>query len=60
LKPALGKQLKTVYLEEKKKITKKNGGVAQGVGPDLKPQYRKKTKSKRTGGVAKVVELLKA
>jgi hypothetical protein len=29
------------YLEKKKKSQKKAGGVAQGVGPEFKPQYRK-------------------
>jgi hypothetical protein len=31
----------------KKRITKKEvGGMAQGVGPEFKPQYRKKKKSR--------------
>jgi hypothetical protein len=47
-----------IYL---KKILNKNrdGGVAQGVGPEFKPQYHKKkkiiTKEKRAGGVAQGV-----
>jgi hypothetical protein len=28
----------------KKLITKRSGGVAQGVGPEFKPQYHKKKK----------------
>jgi hypothetical protein len=39
-----------LYLEKKKKHKKSAGGVAQGVGPELKPQYRKKKKKKRDGG----------
>jgi hypothetical protein len=31
-------------LSQKKPITKKAGGVAQGVGPKFKPQYHKKKK----------------
>jgi hypothetical protein len=31
----------------KEPIIKKAGGVAQGVGPEFKPQYLKKTKKKR-------------
>jgi hypothetical protein len=30
----------------KKSFTKKGGGVAQDVGPELKPQYCKKKKKK--------------
>jgi hypothetical protein len=29
----------------KKPITKRAGGVAQGVGPEFKPQYHKKKKN---------------
>jgi hypothetical protein len=33
------------YLAQKKNPhTKRAGGVAQGIGPDFKPQYYKKTK----------------
>jgi hypothetical protein len=43
LKPAPGKKLEKPYLE--KPITKKRTGVvAQGVGPEFKPQYLKKKK----------------
>jgi hypothetical protein len=38
-----------LYLKKKKKkkpIARKAGGVAQGVGPDFKPQYCKKKKKK--------------
>jgi hypothetical protein len=39
----------TPYLEKKKKqknpSQKRAGGVAQGVGPDFKPQYHKKKKN---------------
>jgi hypothetical protein len=31
----------------KKKSQKRAGGVAQGLGPELKPQYLKKKKKKR-------------
>jgi hypothetical protein len=39
------------YLKKKKKITKRVGGVAQGIGPEFKPQYHKK-KGRRGEGVA--------
>jgi hypothetical protein len=46
LKPAPGKKLEKPYLE--KPITKKRTGVvAQGVGPEFKPQYLKKKKKKK-------------
>jgi hypothetical protein len=32
-------------LSQKKPITKRAGGVAQGVGPEFKPQYCKKQKN---------------
>jgi hypothetical protein len=32
----------------KKPITKRAGGVAQGIGPEFKPQYHKKKKEKKT------------
>jgi hypothetical protein len=35
-------------LKKKKKITKWSGGVAQRVGPSLKPQYRKKKKKRKS------------
>jgi hypothetical protein len=41
---------KTHHTHKKpKQKTKKNpaGGVAQGVGPEFKPQYRKKTRNLR-------------
>jgi hypothetical protein len=41
-KPVLGKQFERPYLE---KNNHKKGLVAQGVGPEFKPQYHKKTKS---------------
>jgi hypothetical protein len=31
----------------KTSITKRAGGVAQGIGPELKPQYSKKKKKKK-------------
>jgi hypothetical protein len=31
-----------------KKKKKRAGGVAQGVGPEFKPQYCKKTRNKKT------------
>jgi hypothetical protein len=31
----------------KKPFTKRAGGVAQGVGPEFKPQYHKKKKKKK-------------
>jgi hypothetical protein len=34
-------------LSWKKKITKRAGEVAQGIGPELKPQYCKKKKKKK-------------
>jgi hypothetical protein len=34
------------YLK-KKKSQKRSGGVAQGVGPEFKPQYHKKKKKKK-------------
>jgi hypothetical protein len=42
-------------LSQKKTITKTHLGVAQGVGPELKPQYRKKKKKKKKLEV-KVIE----
>jgi hypothetical protein len=38
----MGKEFARPYL--KKPISKKTGGVAQGVGPEFKPQYQKKKK----------------
>jgi hypothetical protein len=38
-KPAWAKSSMRPYL--KKSFTKKAGGVAQGIGPEFKPQYRK-------------------
>jgi hypothetical protein len=36
------------YLSKKKKKSQKwAGGLAQGVGPEFKPQYRKKKKKKK-------------
>jgi hypothetical protein len=32
----------------KKPSQKRGGGVAQGIGPELKPQYCKKRKKKKT------------
>jgi hypothetical protein len=46
LKPAPGKWFMRPYLE-KKPLTKRAGGVAQGVGPEFKPQYHKKKKKKK-------------
>jgi hypothetical protein len=44
----LGKQFNEILSQKKKKSQKRAGGVAQGVGPDFKPQYwGKKTKEKR-------------
>jgi hypothetical protein len=41
----------------KKPFTKRAGGVTQGVGPKLKPQYLQK-KKKSADGMAQVVECL--
>jgi hypothetical protein len=30
------------YLEKKTPLQKRTSGVAQGIGPEFKPQYRKK------------------
>jgi hypothetical protein len=35
------------YLEKKKTITKRDGGVAQGEGPEFKPQDCQKTKQNK-------------
>jgi hypothetical protein len=43
LKPASGKEFVRPYLE-KSLSQKRAGGVAQGIGPELKPQYHKKKK----------------
>jgi hypothetical protein len=38
--------LARLYFEKKKTLHNKGlGGVAQGVGPEFKPQYQKKKKS---------------
>jgi hypothetical protein len=37
------------YLEKKNLSQKRAGKVAQGVGPEFKPQYHKKKKKKRFG-----------
>jgi hypothetical protein len=42
LKPARANSSVRPYL--KKPFTKRAGGVAQGIGPEFKPQYRKKKK----------------
>jgi hypothetical protein len=42
-KASLGKWFKKPYLE--KNHQKRAGGVAQGVGPEFKPQYQKKKKT---------------
>jgi hypothetical protein len=47
----------------KKPNTKRAGGMAQGVGPEFKPQYCKKKKTtystqKKADGVAQVTEYL--
>jgi hypothetical protein len=41
----LGKQFERSYLE--KPFTKIAGGVAQGEGPEFKPQYCKKRRKKK-------------
>jgi hypothetical protein len=46
-KPALGKivpEFLRPYLKNNPSQKKRAGGVAQGVGPDFKPQYGKKIK----------------
>jgi hypothetical protein len=59
LKPALASSSQDPYLErthQKRKKKKRAHGVAQGIGPELKPQYSKKNKrkiTKRAGGVLK-------
>jgi hypothetical protein len=35
----------------KKPITKRSGRLAQGIGPEFKPQYHKRKKEKETMGV---------
>jgi hypothetical protein len=35
----MGKQFKRPYLEKKPSKKERTGGVAQGVGPEFKPQY---------------------
>jgi hypothetical protein len=45
MKPA--RQIVHKTLSQKKPITKRAGGVAQGVGPEFKPQYCKKKKKKK-------------
>jgi hypothetical protein len=45
LKPAWANSSKDPI--SKKIITKRAGGMAQGVGPEFKPQYLKKKKLKR-------------
>jgi hypothetical protein len=41
----------------KKKITKKSaGGVAQGIGPEFKPQYSKEKKKKKDASDSLVVQ----
>jgi hypothetical protein len=38
--------MKPCLRKKRKKITKRTGSVAQGVGPEFKPQYCKKKKKK--------------
>jgi hypothetical protein len=45
LKPVRANSLREPLLENLHK--KRAGGVAQGVGPEVKPQYRKKKKKRR-------------
>jgi hypothetical protein len=46
LKPAWASRVQDpIYLEKNSSPKKWAGGVAQGVGPELKPQYHKKKKS---------------
>jgi hypothetical protein len=40
----------------KKPITKRVGGMAQGVGPEFKPQHCKKGKKKGSGRRGRVME----
>jgi hypothetical protein len=51
LKPAQANSLRESILKktlhQKKKKKKKDGGVAQGEGPDFKPQCHKKKKPKK-------------
>jgi hypothetical protein len=43
---SLGKQFVRTYLEKNPSQKKGAGRVARGVGPEFKPQYRKKKKKK--------------
>jgi hypothetical protein len=49
----------TVSLKKSIKKGQRAGGVAQGVGPEFKPQYHKKKKLKRLGKCRNVVKQLK-
>jgi hypothetical protein len=40
-------------LSQKNPSQKRAGGVAQGVGPELKPQYQKKKKKKKIRALRK-------
>jgi hypothetical protein len=42
LKPAQENSSQHPFSKKKKKSKKRAGGVAQGIGPQFKPQYRKK------------------
>jgi hypothetical protein len=63
LKPAPGKQFWRTCLKKQNKtkknpqqiIIKKAGGVAQGVGPELKPQYRKYKTNKKPILISNVI-----
>jgi hypothetical protein len=44
-KPAWANRVVSKTLSQKKKSQKTAGGVAQGVGPEFKPQYCKKKKN---------------
>jgi hypothetical protein len=41
-KPARENSSARTYLKKKNPSQKRDGGVAQGLGPEFKPQYRKK------------------
>jgi hypothetical protein len=53
LKPDLVNSLQDPISKEP--ITKRDDGVAQGIGPEFKPQYHKKKKKKRFNDSPKVI-----
>jgi hypothetical protein len=47
LKPAWANSSQDPISKKKKTFKKRAGGVAQGVGPEFKPQYHKKKKKEK-------------